>query len=60
MGVVSVFNATVANLSGLINSTEPLYVTEVLHNVIIEINEERTEAAASTGARLEIIENSSY
>lgn len=49
MGVVSVFVYGVADLSGLINSTELLYVGEVLHNVIIEINEEHTEAAASTG-----------
>lgn len=49
MGVVSVFSYGLADLSGLINSTEQLYVAEVLHNVVIEINEEHTEAAASTG-----------
>lgn len=60
MGIVSVFDYHDANLSGLINSTEELYVTKVLHNVIIEINEEHTEAAASTGSILVINENSLY
>lgn len=49
MGVVSVFDHRVANLRGLINSMEPLYVSTLLHNVVIEINEEHTEAAAATG-----------
>lgn len=52
MGIVSVFDYETANLSGLINSKEKLYVTHALHNVIIEISEEHTEAAASTGAIL--------
>lgn len=60
MGIVSVFDYHVANLSGLINSTEVLYVARFLHDVIIEINEEHTEAAASTGSILVINENSLY
>lgn len=56
MGIVSVFNYSVANLSGLINSKEQLYVERVLHNVVLEINEEHTEAAAATGSILVINE----
>lgn len=52
MGVISVFDYNAANLSGLLNSTERLNVADVLHNVIIEVNEEHTEAAAYTGCIL--------
>lgn len=38
-----------ADLSGLIDTKEPLQITDVIHKAYIEINEEGTEGAATLG-----------
>jgi len=47
MGMPDLFTLDVANLSG-IDGTEDLYVTKVVHQAVVEVSEEGTEAAAAT------------
>lgn len=48
MGMGEMFS-TKADLSGLLESPEPLYVSKVVHKAFIDVNEEGAEAAAATG-----------
>ena len=47
MGMVSIHKG--ADLSGLLNAPESIYVQDVIHQTVIEINEHYTKAAAATG-----------
>lgn len=42
MGVSDIFDAGKANLSGLLESTTPLSVADVIHKAFIEVDEEGT------------------
>lgn len=48
MGMTSMFHG--GDFSNLLDSNEPLEVSEVVHKAFIEVNEEGAEAAAATGA----------
>ncbi|KAK7146733.1 hypothetical protein R3I94_009541 [Phoxinus phoxinus] len=53
MGMEDVFDPLKANLSGM-SSNNDLVVTKVIHKAFVEVNEEGTEAAAATGAVIEV------
>lgn len=48
--MAEMFSST-ADLSGLLQATEPLKVSEAVHKGFIEINEEGSEASAATGKK---------
>jgi serpin B len=47
MGMADAFNSNIANFTG-INSDRTLYISEVKHKTMVEVNEEGTVAAAVT------------
>lgn len=47
MGIKSIFTGS-ADLSGLLENNEPLFVSEAIQKAFIEVNEEGAEAAAAT------------
>lgn len=51
MGMSTMFSEE-ADFSDLLESPEPLQVSEVIHKAFIEVNEEGAEAAAATGILL--------
>lgn len=51
MGMASMFGSG-ADLSGLLKSSVPLFVEDVIHKATIELNEEHTEVAGVIGNTL--------
>lgn len=51
MGMRRAFDSTQADLSGLLEKSQGVYISQVVQKTFLEINEEGTEAAAATSVR---------
>jgi serpin B len=49
LGIKDIFDAKVANFSGITSDPLGLFVGDVIQKAVIEVNEEGTEASAATG-----------
>jgi len=52
LGVSDIFAAESADLSGI--TSEPVFISDIIHETKIEVNEEGSEAAAVTGFQIDI------
>ncbi|MGE5294442.1 MAG: serpin family protein [Solirubrobacterales bacterium] len=50
MGMTDAFSRDKADFTGMVTGVKGLYVSAVVHQALIDVNEEGTEAAAATGA----------
>lgn len=48
MGLTSIFDSN-ANLSSIFNPEKQVFVKDIMHKVIIEVNEKGSKASAVTG-----------
>lgn len=52
MGLTDIFTSK-SNLSGLLSPPRSLYVSNAIHQAIVDVNEKGSEAAAATGDTLD-------
>ena len=53
MGMTDAFDAAMADFSGMTGGDNELFISKLIHEACIDVNEAGTEAAAATGAVLE-------
>ncbi|XP_031621971.1 serine protease inhibitor 3/4-like, partial [Contarinia nasturtii] len=54
LGMAEMFDTKSANFTDLLEANEQLYVSDVIHKAIIEVNEEGSEAAAATEKKVKV------
>ena len=54
MGMPTAFDADLADFSGM-TAAEQLYISQVIHQAFVKVDEEGTEAAAATAVVIEIM-----